>query len=240
MKEKERVILLTGGSGLLGRNLIPLLEEQGWVVVAPSSSEMNITSVNEVFQALSWYNPSITVHCAAYTDVPLCETIEGARKANSVNIHGTKNVAEASHYFNSKMVYISSDYVYNGTGNHGVKDKTYPTTYYGMTKRIGESFCNEEDLVLRLSFKSRGTWGPHSYTQVVHPVRTNADFVDIIALKVRDAICKGLTGVKNLGTSAKYLKDLAESEYPEVKCVRPEEVSTPYNYPRNTTMKLDI
>ncbi len=240
MKQGKQTILLTGGRGLLGKHLVPLLKDAGYKVIAPASYEMDITNTSIVFQAISWNNPDIVVHCAAYTDVPKCETPAGARQANLVNIHGSKNVIEGSHYFGAKVVYISTDYVYNGTGNHYTGDKTKPITYYGMTKLIGESFCCKDDLALRLSFKARGTWGADAYTSVPHPILTNADWVDVIAEKIVTAIEKDLKGIKNLGTKTKYLKDLALEEYQEVEEVRPETLNIPYFYPRNSSMKLDI
>lgn len=239
MRLENKVVLVTGGSGLLGKNLVPVLEQEGAKVIAPTSTVMDITNTSLVFQAISWHNPDIVVHCAAYTNVPDCESISGKRKANFVNIHGSKNVIEASHYFGAKVVYISTDYVYNGTGNHFVGDKTYPTTYYGVTKLVGESFCDEKDLVLRLSFKDRGTWGKDKYTNVIHPVKTNADFVDIVSKKICDAISNNWFGIKNLGTKEKYLKDLALEDYKKVVEISPQNVKSPYIYPQDCTMKLD-
>lgn len=238
MKLKNQTVLLTGGSGLLGRCLIPRLQDQGAVVVAPSSSAMDITDTSKTFQAVSWHNPELVIHCAAYTNVPAAETPEGKLEANRVNIHGTKNVVEASHYFGVKVVYVSTDYVYDGTGDHYEGDKTKPATYYGMTKLIGESFCSNQDLILRLSFKDIGTWGPNTYRKVLHPVKTNADFVDVIADKIIDAITRNMTGIINLGTKEKFLLDLAVSEYPEVEVV--DALDTSYKYPRDCTMRLDI
>lgn len=240
MKLENQIILLTGGSGVLGRFLTPRLREQGAVVIAPSSKDMDITDTSKTFQAVSWHNPDLVVHCAAYTNVPEAENAQGRLEANKVNIYGSKNIIEASHYFGAKVVYISTEYVYDGTGDHYEGDKTKPITYYGMTKLIGESFTSDQDLILRLCFKNIGTWGPNAYTKVPHPVKTNADFVDVIADKIIDAITRKMTGVVNLGTKAKYLMDLAVQEYPEVNITDVRLLNTTYKYPRNGTMRLDI
>jgi len=201
---------------------------------------MDITNPSKTFQAVSWHNPDLVVHCAAYTNVPEAENPKGRLEANKVNIHGSKSMIEASHYFGAKVVYISTEYVYDGTGDHHKGDKTKPITYYGMTKLIGESFCSNKDLILRLCFKNIGTWGPKAYTKVPHPVKTNADFVDVIADKIVDSITRNMAGVVNLGTKAKYLKDLAKQEYPEVDIIDVTSLNTTYKYPRNGTMRLDI
>ena len=71
---------------------------------------------------------------------------------------------------------------------------------------------------------------------------TNADWIDIIAERIIEAICRNLTGIVNIGTERKTLLDLAVQEYPEVKTIRVEEadVKLGYIYPRDTCMELTI
>jgi dTDP-4-dehydrorhamnose reductase len=240
MKLEHTNILLTGGSGRLGRELIKALRKADAKVIAPSSEVLDITDTSMTFQAISWHAPTMIVHCAAYTDVPGAETPEGRLEANRINIHGTKNIAHAAHYFGAKVIHISTDYVYGGTGNHYVGDGTYPTSYYGITKLVAESFMDSEDLVIRTTLKGRGTWGKDAYTKVLHPVRTNGDFADVIAEKITKAICDGMKGTVNLGTEEKFLLDLAVEDYPEVEIMDVNLVDVPYKYPRDCTMKLDI
>ena len=85
-------------------------------------------------------------------------------------------------------------------------------------------------------------WGNDKVEGVFHPVYTNADWVDIIAMKVVDAVCLDLAGIVNVGTEPKTLKDLAIQEYPQVTEIPVEDADDilGYIYPRDTTMELTI
>ena len=179
-----------------------------------------------------WHNPDLVLNLAAYTDVPKAETAEGRDKCVRTNIMGSKFVCEAAHYNGAKVIYISTDYVYPGTeGNYSVSDVS-PLGAYGMTKYIGEWFCDpKKDLIIRTSMKARGTWGENAYTKVIDPVWTNADWIDVIAEKILEVI--------NLGTERKLLADLAREDYPWVELVDHISMEMPYEYPKDCSMVLD-
>ena len=236
---KGKNILVFGGGGRLGKDLVPLLKAAGAHVVHPSRDEVDIAST-KVWQCVMWHNPDIVINLAAYTNVPEAETMEGKDACVRANIMGSKFVCEAAHYQDAKVVYISTDYVYPGTsGGYAVSDVS-PLGSYGMTKYVGEWFCDaKKDLVIRTSMKARGTWGENAYTKVIDPVWTNADWVDIIAEKIIEVIADERTGVINLGTERKRLADLAREDYPEVETVDPVTMNTPYQYPTDCSMVLD-
>ena len=231
-------VVVFGGSGRLGKDLIPLLKAAGASVVAPSHDEIDIASASKLWQCIMWHNPDIVINLAAYTDVPNAETLEGKDACVRTNILGNKYVAEATHYQGSKLVYISSDYVYPGIkGDYDIED-VGPRSSYGMTKYIGEWFCHPTDLVIRTSMKARGSWGENAHTKVFHPVWTNADWIDIIAEKIVGVVADEQVGVINLGTERKLLSDLAREEYGDVELISPDELDLPYPYPKDCSMRL--
>jgi len=87
-------------------------------------------------------SPEIIIHTAALTNVDYCET--NKEKAWNVNVEGTRNIAEVSREVNSKLIYISTDYVFDGEkGMYKEDDRTNPVDYYGKTKLEGEKAVRE-------------------------------------------------------------------------------------------------
>jgi dTDP-4-dehydrorhamnose reductase len=160
-------MLITGASGLLGTKLVKLAREFYEVVPStythrffPDSIGMNVTNAAEVFRAISNYKPEVVVHIAAQTNVDKCESHR--EEAWKVNAEGTKNVAEACAKVNAKLVYISTDYVFNGEkGLYVEEDPPNPINYYGLTKLKGEDFVREycQDYVILRSSVLYG-WHP--------------------------------------------------------------------------------
>ena len=228
MRLKDKRILVTGAHGRLGRELVPLLREEGARVMAPSRKEWNVNSLPCGLAMPE--DPDIIIHAAAYTNVAAAE--EEKYECRVTNIEGTLAVSKLANRMKAKLVYISSDYV-----------DVHPMGFYAFTKKAGESFVNKKNgLIIRTSFKPRGMWGKDKVEGVFHPVYTNADWVDIIAMKVVDAVCLDLAGIVNVGTEPKTLKDLAIQEYPQVTEIPVEDADDilGYIYPRDTTMELTI
>lgn len=231
MRLKDKNIFLTGSTGRLGRFLLRMLQEEGALVMAPARREWDITS-GELPVGLQMPSiPDIIVHAAAYTNVPVAET-DGRADCISANVYGSELVGRLAVKTKAKLVYISSDYV------------TLPEkSFYAWSKLAGESFVpRKTDMIVRTSFKQRGSWGKGKLEQVFHPVYTNADWTDVIAAKIVDAICLDLKGVVNIGTEEKTLKDLATQEYKDViECsVEKADEILGYHYPRDCRMKLTI
>ena len=235
---RGKKILVFGGGGRLGSDLIPLLKAGGASIIAPSSKSVDIAS-RGVWECVAWESPDIVINLAAYTDVAGAESPEGRDKAVRTNILGSKYVCDAAHYFKCKVVYISTDYVYPGLdGKYCIEDAS-PCCSYATTKYVGEWFCKPDDLVIRTSMKARGTWGKSALKGVFHPVWTNADWVDVIAEKIVEVIADERVGIINLGTEKKLLKELAVQEYPDVEVIDVDDVDLPYKYPRDCSMILD-
>ncbi len=131
-------VLVTGAKGMLGQDLVPILEDEDYDVIETDIDNLDITDFNQVESVLNKEIPDIVIHCAAYTNVDGAETdIETATK---VNVLGTENIAKACGQKNITMVYISTDYVFDGEKKEPylTDDKTNPQSVYGKTKLDGE------------------------------------------------------------------------------------------------------
>lgn len=132
-------ILITGANGQLGTELRHLLDEQGIAYDAFDSQAMDITDRAAVAQRFAESQPQIVFHCAAFTAVDPAE--DEKKSLNwAVNETGTKNVAEAAQRLGATLVYISTDYVFDGTNEneYQVDAPTNPKNEYGKAKLAGE------------------------------------------------------------------------------------------------------
>lgn len=132
----ERV-LVTGAKGMLGRDLTEALSRR-YEVYGRDIDDFDISREGETMDAILGIRPDIVVHTAAYTDVDGCES--HMELAHSINGEGTRNVASACRKLGSKMVYMSTDYVFDGTksGAYSEDDPTCPINTYGTSKLEGE------------------------------------------------------------------------------------------------------
>lgn len=131
-------IVITGGSGQLGSDLVLAFAAAGHQVVAPTRQEMDICRLEEVRSVLHRERPDVVIHSAAYTAVDAAETDEV--RAYQVNGVGTRNVAVAAEEVGAKLCYVSTDYVFDGTASVPYReyDNTNPLGVYGRSKRAGE------------------------------------------------------------------------------------------------------
>lgn len=152
-------VLVTGVSGQLGHDVMNELAKRGYTGVgsdiAPEYSgvddntavvnmeyvQMDITDEKAVDEIITRVNPDVIVHCAAWTAVDMAEDDDKVEKVRAVNAGGTRNIAKAAKKLDCKMVYISTDYVFDGQGEKPWEPdcKDYkPLNVYGQTKLEGE------------------------------------------------------------------------------------------------------
>ena len=131
-------VLVTGANGMLGQDLCPILEDEGFDVIETDVNNLDITNEQNIEEVFASENPDIVIHCAAYTNVDKAE--EDITTARLINAVGTENIAKVCKKYDAIMVYISTDYVFNGQANQPYKplDKTEPLNNYGLTKWEGE------------------------------------------------------------------------------------------------------
>lgn len=152
-------VFVTGVAGQLGHDVMNELAKRGYEGVgsdiAPTYSgiqdgsavcgmpyvAMDITDAEAVEKTISGVNPDVVVHCAAWTAVDLAEDDDKVEKVRGINAGGTKHIAEVCRKLDCKMVYISTDYVFDGQGETpwAPDCKDYkPLNVYGQTKLEGE------------------------------------------------------------------------------------------------------
>lgn len=139
------MILITGGNGQLGTELRYLLDEKKIEYISTDATEMDITDAEATMGFIKDVGPDIIYHCAAYTEVDKAED-EGKEIGEKINVDGTRNVALAAKAVNALMVYISTDYVFDGTlkeGQYTIDAPTNPQNEYGRTKLLGEKAVEE-------------------------------------------------------------------------------------------------
>ena len=131
-------ILVTGASGQLGYDVERELERRGIEHLGTSSRELDITDRAAVEHLMQSYRPDAVIHCAAYTKVDLAE--DEPERCWAVNADGTRNLAAACREIGAKLLYISTDYVFPGTGEQfrRTDDPVSPVNTYGRSKLAGE------------------------------------------------------------------------------------------------------
>lgn len=137
-------VLVTGVTGQLGYDVARELEKRHIEYKGTGSREMDISDTAAVERVIKDYHPDAIIHCAAYTAVDKAEDDYG--RAMDVNAKGTLAIAEASKEIDAKMLYVSTDYVFNGQGTEPftVDTATAPLNVYGLTKLFGEEAVQME------------------------------------------------------------------------------------------------
>lgn len=159
--------LVTGVGGQLGHDVMNELSKRGYEAVGTdilsesdfkSYIQLDITDEKAVRKIITAIKPNAVIHCAAWTAVDAAEDEVNKMKVYAINVLGTRHIAEACKAVNCKMVYISTDYVFDGQGTEPWKPdcKDYkPLNYYGQTKLEGElavSSTLEKYFIVRIAW----------------------------------------------------------------------------------------
>jgi dTDP-4-dehydrorhamnose reductase len=167
----KRTILVIGAKGMLGRDLMGVLisslpndEVIGWDI-----EEIDIQKEEDTVFKIEKLRPDIVIHIAAYTDVDGCESNE--EKAFAVNAEGTKHVALTASRCQAKMVYLSTDYVFDGNKREPYleSDTPHPLSVYGRSKWEGEQYVQElvkDPLIVRTQWLF-GRYGKNFVTSIL-------------------------------------------------------------------------
>jgi len=146
-------VLITGSGGILGSELSIRLNELFDVLALPKSSSKNfldITDFNMMYSIFKSFDPDFVINCAAFTNVDYCES--NKQIARNVNVKGLMNLIKCMSK-TSKMIHISSDYVFDGKdGNYKENDMKKPINYYGKTKLEADNLLmgsNSNYLIIR-------------------------------------------------------------------------------------------
>ncbi|MEE5993462.1 MAG: dTDP-4-dehydrorhamnose reductase [Oscillospiraceae bacterium] len=144
-------VLVTGVGGQLGYDVMQELNRRGYDAIGSDIAEqteagfqylpLDITNRQAVETTLTEWKPDVVIHCAAWTAVDAAEEEENQAKVDAVNVQGTRNIAETCQQLDAKMIYISTDYVFNGQGSEPWQadcQEYAPLNVYGKSKLEGE------------------------------------------------------------------------------------------------------
>jgi dTDP-4-dehydrorhamnose reductase len=178
-------ILVTGAAGMLGRDVMLAADNAGHQVVGFGHTELDIADADAVGAKLEGERPDVVINCAAWTDVDGAEESEG--EATRINGAGAGNVAAAAAAVGASIVYVSSDYVFDGSKGapYVETDQTAPLSAYGRSKLAGEEatrVANKRHFIVRSAWLF-GTGGPNFVETML---RLAADHGEVLV--VRDQV----------------------------------------------------
>ncbi|MFM7826270.1 MAG: dTDP-4-dehydrorhamnose reductase, partial [Acidimicrobiaceae bacterium] len=153
--ESEKIVrvLITGSAGQLGTDLVAIAKQSGLEVIATSHADLDIKQRDLVSQKIADSSPDAIIHAAAWTAVDACES--DTKKAMAINSEGTANVVSAARQIGARVIYISTDYVFDGTKAtpYIESDLPNPQSVYGASKLAGEQQLDfSQDAVVRISW----------------------------------------------------------------------------------------
>lgn len=201
-------LLITGAKGLLGTNIIPVLEQQHKIIPV-DIDEWDIRDMETGRNLVAHHRPEAVIHCAAATNVDGCE--DQCDFAESVNVLGAANIAEISRDAGIALVHISTDYVFDGKGQIPYREDAppHPCSVYGTTKLNGENEVlriNPRGIVIRTQWlygkggenfitKIKAAGERQGYVDVVDDQRGAPTYTRDLALPIMTLLEKAKTGI---------------------------------------------
>ena len=202
-------VLITGAGGQLGHDLVDAFADGRYDVTATTHASMDLTDRDAVLASIIAAEPDVVIHGAAWTAVDACEG--DPQKAFAVNAFGTRNVAEGARRTGAHVVYVSTDYVFDGTkeGPYCEWDDPRPRSVYGASKLAGERELDPGSTIVRTSWvcgahgnnfvktmlrlaTERDTWG------VVDDQRGCPSFTPDLAVAIKQLAVGRVPGVFHL------------------------------------------
>lgn len=263
-------VLITGGSGLLGSALSLYFKDYFETVSTYTKHKINIDECETIYlditdakntaHIIENIRPQIIIHTAALVGVNYCE--KEPELAFKINVEGTRNIVEAAKKTNSKIIYVSTDYIFDGKqGRYSEKDDPNPISYYGTTKLEGEKAIDtNNDAIIRTSIygwnivKERQSFS----TWVVNELSSNRQiniFTDQYnsmmlanncAEALKEIIDKNLNGILNIASSARIsrynfavkIADVFNLDHRLISPVKNNEVSGHEKRPQDVSLDI--
>lgn len=224
-------VLLTGGSGTLGSKMLKIYKSFDIILEAPTSKELDVTDMSSVEASIDKHKPDILIHSAAYTDVKSAE--QDLSKVININIVGTANVVQACQERGIKLVFISTDHVFDGeVGNYSIKDGINPVTKYAKSKAASELTARMYDnaLIIRTSFFGE----TFPYEKAFIDQWSSKDYVDIIAPKVLNEAISEKKGIVHCVSARRTIFEIAKSRNKDIKPMSRSDINFPT--PKDTSL----
>jgi dTDP-4-dehydrorhamnose reductase len=199
-------VFITGGSGLLGSNLINELQKKDIDYYAPSHKDCDIINYDILFDIIKKYKPDIIVHCAAVSKFDKFE--EDPLKGFTTNIVGTSNIVNICLHLNIRLVFISTSHVFDGNkGYYSVIDPINPITKYAKSKASGEYMVSilNDFLIIRTEFC--GVDFPFDIAYV--DKWSSKDYIDKLAPIILQESLSTKTGIVHIGGPRRSFYELA-------------------------------
>lgn len=184
--------LIIGGTGVIGNKIVQhlLLKKEDVMFtflnnrqIFENSYLLDIQDSVKTKNLIKKIKPDIVIHCAAISNIDLCET--NKELAESINVLGTKNIVEGCLEVNAKIIYVSTSFVFDGKRKYTENDSATPSTFYGQTKLKGEQIIQESNLpYLILRTDQPYCWiekwqHTNSVIRVINSLKNNKKFFEI-------------------------------------------------------------
>ncbi len=228
MKKK---ILITGGNGKYATELIKLATE--FEIYAPSREDADIRNLMKFHQQVLKFNPDYIIHAAAFTKPMQAHETDPAKSIFN-NIIGTANVALSSIQAKTKLIYISTDYVYEGDfGPYKETDPLLPINNYGWSKLGGECSVTmtPNSLILRMAMNENPFLHPKALVDCIKSLITIEEAA-AITLKLLDEV-----GVINVGGERRSVYEFAKETNPEVEKLYMKDINV--KLPKDSSMNIN-
>jgi len=229
------IILSSGGNGRFCNELLRINDvKYSHTIFALSKDEMNVSSLDEIEDAIDRHDPDIFIHAGAITS-PMIQHENSPNLSIISNIIGTANVTIACMKKNIKLIYLSTDYVYPGdTGNYKESDPINPVNKYAWSKLGGECsvLMYDNSLVLRLSMTPR----PFSHDSAIVDSYKSSIYIDDAA-----EICFKLldqSGIINVGGQSQSIYEFAKASNKNIGKIYLKDINS-INMAKNSTMNLE-
>jgi len=221
--------ILTGGNGTLGREIMKISRSYDVSIKNPTSYECDIMSHEDLRNHIT-EDIDAVIHAAALTDVRGIES--NPIPSWDVNVIGTINVLKRCAEINKKIIFISTDYVFDGEkGRYKTTDPINPISNYAKSKAAAELLVRtyENSLVIRTSFFGY----EFPYEKAFEDQWSSKDYVDIIAPMVLNEIINNNKGIIHIGSDRKTLYEIAKTRNPNVAPVSHRELG--FAIPKDTS-----
>jgi dTDP-4-dehydrorhamnose reductase len=222
-------ILVTGGDGRFAKVLKQKNKKMNLIFV--NKKQCNNLKTNSIDSIVRKIRPKAIIHCAGLSR-PMDEHEKNIDKSINLNIIGTANITKVCQKYKIKLIYFSTNYVYEGTkGNYSESDSVKPFNNYGLSKMGGECsvLMYENSLILRISMTEKPFLFKKAYTNLKSNYLFHEDLVHMLPKLINKK------GIINVGGKSQSVYDFAKKNNPEVK-----KIIAPKNsiLPLNQTMNI--